>query len=291
MDMMLVRLHIRHAYALLHTGQWDAADAEIGAIQQTPLLAGIEAEQSAHVEALLDLRRGRERADNYWRRMIAGETALALDPWYAPQAVARCEAAWLRGDEGAVRRIAAEALPAALASGEGWRIGQLACWGVRAGGARPAIALPLPAACRCELAGDARGAARAWAQAGCGYEQALALLAGGEAEWRAALALLDTLGAEPAARIARRRLHAAGVRDLQRGPYAHARSDPLGLTARERQVLELLADRLTNRQIAQRLQRSERTVENHVAALLLKLGVATRADAAALVRDDRGAGK
>ena len=50
--------------------------------------------------------------------------------------------------------------------------------------------------------------------------------------------------------------------------------DPLGeLTAREREVLELMAQGLTNTGIAKRLYLSERTVEAHVRHVLLKLGV------------------
>ena len=69
------------------------------------------------------------------------------------------------------------------------------------------------------------------------------------------------------------------MRDVQRGRSTRTRVDPLGLTAREREVLELLAQRLSNRAIAEQLHRSERTVENHVAALLGKLGVASRNEA------------
>jgi DNA-binding NarL/FixJ family response regulator len=122
----------------------------------------------------------------------------------------------------------------------------------------------------------------AWAERGCAYQQALTLLQGDEADLRSALALLDELGAAPAARIARRRLRALGARDVQRGRNTRTRIDPLGLTARERQVLDLLGQRLSNRAIAGQLHRSERTVENHVAALLGKLGVSTRTEAAAL---------
>jgi DNA-binding NarL/FixJ family response regulator len=43
-------------------------------------------------------------------------------------------------------------------------------------------------------------------------------------------------------------------------------------------VLELLLDGLSNLEIAQRLCRSERTVEHHVSTLLGKLGAATRLD-------------
>ncbi|MFC7025453.1 LuxR C-terminal-related transcriptional regulator, partial [Promicromonospora thailandica] len=52
------------------------------------------------------------------------------------------------------------------------------------------------------------------------------------------------------------------------------------LTARERQVLDLVAEGLTNGQIAERLFISAKTVSVHVSAILRKLGVATRTEAA-----------
>jgi non-specific serine/threonine protein kinase len=57
-------------------------------------------------------------------------------------------------------------------------------------------------------------------------------------------------------------------------------SAPFGFTRREREVAELLAQGLTNREIAQALVLSERTVETHVTHLLGKLGVRSRAQAA-----------
>ncbi len=48
------------------------------------------------------------------------------------------------------------------------------------------------------------------------------------------------------------------------------------LTPREGEVLELLALRLTNREIAERLTIEERTVETHVASILHKLGCKSR---------------
>lgn len=64
-------------------------------------------------------------------------------------------------------------------------------------------------------------------------------------------------------------------------PRVAASSDhPIeGLTAREREVLVLVADGLSNREIGARLEISEHTVKFHLAAIFGKLGVATRAEA------------
>ena len=48
------------------------------------------------------------------------------------------------------------------------------------------------------------------------------------------------------------------------------------ITRREAEVLDALAERLTNAEIAERLYVSERTVESHVSSLLRKLGAANR---------------
>ena len=58
--------------------------------------------------------------------------------------------------------------------------------------------------------------------------------------------------------------------------------DPLaGLTARERKILELIGDGLTNRQIGERLSVSVKTVKNYVSVLFVKLGMKQRTQAAA----------
>ncbi|WP_404437062.1 AAA family ATPase [Microbacterium aerolatum] len=65
------------------------------------------------------------------------------------------------------------------------------------------------------------------------------------------------------------------------GLVAGARADDdLELTAREQQVLDLVAEGLSNRQIGERLFISAKTASVHVSAILRKLGVATRTEAA-----------
>ena len=282
-DLDAARLRIRRACAWIEQGEWPAARTELQIVRATPELSPLEDEQSRHLLALLDLRAGLDSADDYWSRMIDGRLALSVDPWYSPQTGATVEAAWLRGDPQAAARIARAALPVALRTGDRWRIGRLGCWLRRCGDDPQIDPLAVAAPHRLELAGDLRAAAAAWASFGCRYEQAMVLLFGDADAQREALVLFDTLGAAPAARAARQALRAAGVRSIPRGPYGAVRNDPLGLTPRERTVLALLREGLSNRAIAQRLHRSERTVEHHVSALLGKLGLASRL---ALSHDD-----
>lgn len=64
-----------------------------------------------------------------------------------------------------------------------------------------------------------------------------------------------------------------------RGAAGH--KDPLsGLTERERTLLDLLGEGLTNRQIAARMFLAEKTVKNYVSRLLAKLGMERRTQAA-----------
>ena len=67
---------------------------------------------------------------------------------------------------------------------------------------------------------------------------------------------------------------------MPRGPRPATRENPAHLTARELEVLALLADGLRNRDIAERLFLSPKTVDHHVSAILRKLDTRTRGQAA-----------
>jgi DNA-binding NarL/FixJ family response regulator len=95
------------------------------------------------------------------------------------------------------------------------------------------------------------------------------------------LGILDELGATPLATLVRKRLRAIGTTRIPRGPRGETRVNPVGLTARQIDVLRLLGKGFTNAQIASQLVVSVRTVDSHVAAVLAKLGVASRREAAA----------
>jgi ATP/maltotriose-dependent transcriptional regulator MalT len=135
------------------------------------------------------------------------------------------------------------------------------------------------------LRGDWRVAAAAWGRTGDSYEQALELAESNDMEpTLEALQILDGLGAAPAATLVRRRLRDLGMRRIPRGARAATRTNPAGLTQRQIDVLTLIPTGMTNAEIAERLVVSARTVEHHVSAILSKLGVQTRRDAAAAAR-------
>lgn len=94
-------------------------------------------------------------------------------------------------------------------------------------------------------------------------------------EAQAALDCLSKLGAVVAAGQARRVLEACSHGAARRAPMS-------GLTAREQDVLRLVAQGLTNRRIAEQLMVSEHTVHRHVTNLLRKLDLPSRTAAAAL---------
>jgi DNA-binding CsgD family transcriptional regulator len=130
-----------------------------------------------------------------------------------------------------------------------------------------------------QIAGDWQGAAALWEQIGCPYEQALALADGDAEAMRNALALFEQLGAQPAMALVRRRLQLLGIRGIPRGPRPSTRTNQAGLTSRQLEVLELVAEGFSNAEIASRLFTSPKTVEHHVSAVLAKLRVHSRAQA------------
>jgi DNA-binding CsgD family transcriptional regulator len=196
-----------------------------------------------------------------------------------PIRLTRAEAYWLEGRTAdAVRE--AELADDAADPRDAWLCGAVAVWLRRTGSARgPRGELAEP--CQHQVNGHWEKAASLWTDLGCPYEAALARLdAGEEAALRAALSVFDSLGASAAARLTRQKLHALGARSIPAGPRTATREQPLGLTYREREVLDLICAGQTNAAIAAKLFISAKTVDHHVSAVLAKLGAPNRNAAA-----------
>ena len=196
---------------------------------------------------------------------------------------ARAEAAWLVGDKERTLAEARTVYDLAIRQKHPWAVGELAFWQWRAG---ESVTLPDWAAppYALHIHGDWSAAAAAWAELGCPYEQARALADGDPPAQLLALDIFDRVGAKPSAEALRQKLRQAGVSNVPRGPRPSTRENPFGLTSRQRDILALLAQELTNSEIAARLHLSTKTVDHHVSAILAKLDVRTRGDAAAVAQ-------
>ena len=201
----------------------------------------------------------------------------------APVRVALAELAWLLGDMGEVRAQVDAALSANHAV-HPWDIGVLHCWAYRCG--QPLFAtledLPrdFPDPCRLECSGQTQAAADAYAAIGMPFEQATLLFIMSGAPHDNTLGqidqLIDNIKGHPVAQSPR------GARR-----YKVAQAHIAGLTSKEQQVLRLLSEGASNADIAATLNRSVRTIEHHVAAVLGKLGVNTRSAAITRVQSDK----
>jgi DNA-binding CsgD family transcriptional regulator len=99
------------------------------------------------------------------------------------------------------------------------------------------------------------------------------LRAAAEPELREGLQLADGMGAAPLVEAARHELRALGLR-----PRRSAVTGPDSLTPTERRVAELAASTLTNRQVAEALFVTVKTVETHLGRVYQKLGISTRTE-------------
>jgi DNA-binding CsgD family transcriptional regulator len=273
-------MHVERARLEFARGSWDEAVrmAELSVDASLPIRC-----PALTVLGRVMARRGQPEAagvlGSAWELAVkAGELQRT-----GPAAAALAEAAWLRGDRAGVREIAAPVYQEAVRLGDQVHRAELGYWLTRAGQrTQPEGDHPYAV----QAAGRWREAAAFWEAAGCPYEHAAALAQSPDPQQLlSALGTLDELGAKPLASSVRRRLRALGVTRIPRGPLTETRVNPAGLTARQVDVLRLLGEGYTNAEIASQLVISVRTVDSHVAAVLGKLGAATRRDAAARAAD------
>ncbi len=298
----------RAALLLLELGRWDEAEA---------LLA--RADPRAFPElarALLAMRRGDASAAEVALAAAVRGGSIggpgALGGWLE---LARVELAWLAGDRaGAVRELGTvPAVPGVWgrdvrAWSARWAV-RLSSPGAASGTAvadvrrHPdhaiAVALEREITAQAMPVDETRAAERwaeaadAWVALGRVYDAGWSRLREAEARFarrdraaarlalESAAATADSLGAAPL----RRRVNEVARRArVGVDPVRRRAPDPSELTERERDVLALLADGLTNRQIAERLVLSPKTVGIHVSRILAKLDAHTRGEAVATAR-------
>jgi DNA-binding CsgD family transcriptional regulator len=263
----------------LHRGDWQRAHSCAEDLLTRPGLPPLHRLLPRLTLALIHARRGEQPVGSLFDDISAGSDSghLRLFGVWA----ARAEAAWLAGDDDAARSEAQNALDAIGDNDDPWLVWHLRRWIYLAGGrAEPITVENALNPFQLEISGDWRGAADAWMRRGCPYEAAIAQLGGDIAAVESALATFRRLGARAAARRAQQRLTEMRGR-TQRSRRADILADPDGLTRREREVLTLIAAGHSDADIAANLSISRKTVGHHVGAILAKLGVDNRTQAAA----------
>jgi DNA-binding CsgD family transcriptional regulator len=291
-----VALELRHwegylrgwrSMVLLDQGDWPAAEEEALEICRRTYAVDMYRFPALIALARLRVRRGDSDADTPFaasRHLAAGVSELQRTVYVA---TILAEQAWLgtSTETEEAHRLLREVQNLAEARNTRWVLEESSLWLFLLGDGGPGAPLSkLSSPFREHCAGRWQEAAEGWRALGRPYEEALALSGGDDAAQRAALEIFDRLGAMPAAARLRRQMRTRGSRAIPRGPIGLTRANAAGLTRRQVQVLGLLGEALSNAEIASRLCISAKTAEHHVSAIMARLEVSSRQEAAAAAR-------
>jgi DNA-binding CsgD family transcriptional regulator len=272
-------LEIRLAELDFARGRWSEAEQSVDRLAARPKTANRILVRALTLRGRLQARRGKGEVWKSLDRALAIVDARELQE-LCPLRAARAEAALIEGDRARASHEASVALELARippSGGEGnwwWSEAAFLAW---RSGAIEQLPEDAPRPYALHAAGCWRQAAEAWHQLGCPYEAALALAdSDDEADLREALDVFLGLGAQPMASAVAGKLRRLGASRIARGPRPSTLSHAARLTARESEVLALVAEGLTNAEIARRLVLSVRTVDRHVSSVLHKLGAPSR---------------
>jgi DNA-binding CsgD family transcriptional regulator/tetratricopeptide (TPR) repeat protein len=268
-------LTLSRAEAFLALGRWDeAASVTTDVLSYAGLTTGHLLQGYWHLGRVRAVR-GDPNPLEALDLALSYALELREPQFIVPIHLARAEAAWLIGDHDTARREVEATLPHATRC-DPWMLRDVALHVLRAGIDWEPDDPPLAPFAEAS-AGDHRAVVRFWDEHGLPYRAADALAESDDVDdLREAHERLVLLQARPRAQQVARKLRDLGARHVPRGPRASTQANAAGLTAREAEVTGLLAEGLTNAEIAERLVLSPKTVDHHVSAVLSKLGVPTR---------------
>ena len=264
----------------LALGRWEEARQDAQQVLEGRHVAVISQITALVALGRLDTRRGVLDERGYLDRALDLASGTDTLQRLAPVRATQAEAAWLAGDLATTRHEAGAVYDMAVEHEHPWFVGELSYWLWKAGEIDhvPAIAAEPYGL---QIRGEWRAAADAWSALDCPYETGRALAESKDVyALRQALDIFHRLEARPMAAFATAQLRELGAEAIPRGPRPATRANPANLTSRQLEVLRFVAAGMTNQEIAQHLFISPKTVEHHVSAILKRLNVATRTEAA-----------
>jgi DNA-binding CsgD family transcriptional regulator/tetratricopeptide (TPR) repeat protein len=165
-----------------------------------------------------------------------------------------------------------------LKSNNPWAIGEIAYWLWKAD---RLIEIPkiIAKPYLLQIQGKWKEASNVWGELHCPYERALALSEGDEDAMKKSIEIFEKLGASATVQVIKQKMRESGIRSIPKGPRQTTRENFAGLTARQMDVLKLVASGLSNSEIADNLYISTKTVDHHISAIFSKLNIHSRIEA------------
>ena len=267
----------------LYQGKWGEAQQIVNELIADPHLALIcqTATFTAHGRFLA--RQGRDGAQAALDKAVEVSKKIHNLQRMGVVYTARAEAAWLKNDHEQLLVEVDAFYEIALKNRQPGFAAELAYWRWRSGQSVETFDWMVEPFVL-EIKGNWQAAAAAWEALGCPYEQARALADGGVESQKEALLIFEQLNAKPMIEQVQQKLKEAGVQTIPRGPRTSTQENLFNLTNRQLEILILLTENLTNAEIAARLHISPKTVDHHVSAVLGKLNVSSRTEAAEIGR-------
>jgi len=266
------------ARLLLETGDWTQAVALAESLLKNPNQPGIIKTGALVILALVKLRTGTADALPFLQE--AKSVAIVTKEYQRiiPVMMAYLECEWLTGKQLITTEEMKMAIDLCESVGNIYLNSEFAYWLRKA--RKEEMGLP-------ELfepyeflnAGKTARAAEYWEKKGCSFERAFALFEGDDDDKRKALSLLEQLGAAATYEKMKMEMRSSGMKKIPRGLRESTKANPAQLTNRELDVLQLLKKSVQNKEIAETLFISPKTVDHHISSILFKLDAKSRAKA------------
>jgi len=264
---------------LFETGRWAEAESLATATQNSP-------NNRSRITALtilakLAIRLGRLDQGMEIIVLVKSLAMATCDPQLiAPVLTAELERCWITGEPFLWTEMESEEFKRCFENHNVWITSHLAYWIHKAGLHTHFIAgREIVTPFELELKGKFRAAAERWKEIRCPYEFALALSGGNEENQLEAIQRLTDMGANATRDMLKSKLRRKGVKNIPRGPRESTRNNPAMLTKRQIEILSLLGQGSQNKEIADKLFISQKTVEHHISSILSKLEVSSRSKA------------